>query len=167
MEINLNAILTCNTVLNIPFKVFHQRQRALPRECRTDFTQAFCIDWDTEHIPVLGRSTGTLAEFGWKLASFSYASLVDSGPGPLLSACAFRLVAEGGSLALCHLPGEKGQGVIHSHREGKTWKSRILYPSGQNLVKWLHLPAKEAEKAPRSTAKSTFQVERRLNNGGG
>ena len=154
--------------MNIPFKVFHQRQRALPRECRTDFTQAFCIDWDTEHIPVLGRSTGTLAEFGWKLAAFSYASLVDSGPGPLPSVCAFRLVAEGGSLALCHLPGEKGQGVIHAViMRARPGSRTFFYPSGQNLVKWLHLPAKEAEKALRSAAKSTFQVERRLNNGGG
>ena len=68
---------------------------------------------------------------------------------------------------MCHLPGEKGQGVIHAVIVRARPGSRaFFYPSGQNLVKWLHLPAKEAEKAPRSTAKSTFQVERRLNNGG-
>lgn len=137
-----------HTVLNIPFKVFHQRQGKLAKRMpRTDFTQAFCIDWDTEHIPVLGRSTGTLAEFGWKLASFSYASLVDSGPGPLPSACAFRLVTEGGSLALCHLRG-KGSGHTCSHREGKTWKSRLL-SQWPELSQMATFAAKEAEKAPR------------------
>lgn len=74
----------------------------------------------------------------------------------LPSVCAFRLVAEVEAL-LCHLPGEKGQrSHTCSHREARPGSRAFFYPSGQNLVKWL-LPAKEAEKAPRSTANPLFR----------
>lgn len=93
---------------------------------------------------------------------------VDSDPVPLPSVRAFHLVADGGSLALYHLPGEEDQGVIHAViLRARPGSRTFFYLSGQNLVIWLHLPAKEAEEALRSTAKSTFRVERRLNNGGG
>ena len=65
-------------------------------------------------------------------------------------------------------PGEKDQGVTHVViLRARPGSRTFFYPSGQSLVIWLHLPAKGVEKALRSTAKSTFRVERRLNNGGG
>ena len=71
---------------------------------------------------------------------------VDSGLGLLPSICGFHLVVESGSFGFYHLPEERSGGTHALILRGRPGNSTFFCPIDQNLVIWLHLPAKEAER---------------------